>query len=100
MKRIGYMFITLFIVISVVFFLVRLLPGTPFNEEKLNAEQIAQLQAQYGLDDPVPVQYVRYLTGVFQGKLGISFRTICYAWSSSFSIRFCSWAYIGYSSRT
>ena len=54
--------------------LVRLLPGTPFNEEKLNAEQIAQLQAQYGLDDPVPVQYVRYLTGVFQGKLGISFK--------------------------
>ena len=74
MKRIGYMFITLFIVISVVFFLVRLLPGTPFNEEKLNAEQIAQLQAQYGLDDPVPVQYVRYLTGVFQGILGISFK--------------------------
>ena len=74
MKRIGYMFITLFIVISVVLFLVRLLPGTPFNEEKLNAEQIAQLQAQYGLDDPVPVQYVRYLTGVFQGKLGISFK--------------------------
>ena len=74
MKRIGYMFITLFIVISVVFFLVRLLPGTPFNEEKLNAEQIAQLQAQYGLDDPVPVQYVRYLTGVFQGKLCISFK--------------------------
>lgn len=73
-KRIGYMFITLFIVISVVFFLVRLLPGTPFNEQKLNAEQIAQLQAQYGLDDPVPVQYVRYLTGVFQGKLGISFK--------------------------
>ena len=34
MKRISYMFITLFIVISVVFFLVRLLPGTPFNEQK------------------------------------------------------------------
>ena len=39
MKRIGYMFITLFIVISVVFFLVRLLPGTPFNEEKLNINE-------------------------------------------------------------
>lgn len=74
MKRIGYMVITLFVVISIVFFLVRLLPGTPFNEQKLNAEQIAQLQAQYGLDDPVPVQYVRYLTGVLQGKLGISFK--------------------------
>lgn len=74
MKRIMYMFITLFVVISVTFFLVRLLPGTPFNEQKLNAQQIAQLESQYGLDDPVPVQYVRYLTGVFQGKLGTSFK--------------------------
>jgi len=68
------MFITLFIVISVTFFLVRLLPGTPFNEQKLNAQQIAQLEAQYGLDEPVPVQYIKYLTGVFQGKLGTSFK--------------------------
>ena len=68
MKRISYMFITLFIVISIVFFLVRLLPGTPFNEQKLSSEQISQLEAQYGLDDPVPVQYIRYLTGVFQGN--------------------------------
>ncbi len=74
MKRIMYMFITLFIVISVTFFLVRLLPGTPFNEQKLNAQQIAQLEAQYGLDEPVPVQYIKYLTGVFQGKLGTSFK--------------------------
>ncbi|HSQ90245.1 ABC transporter permease [Romboutsia sp.] len=74
LKRIMYMFITLFVVISVTFFLVRLLPGTPFNEQKLNAKQIAQLEAQYGLDDPVPVQYVRYLTGVFQGKFGTSFK--------------------------
>lgn len=74
MKRIMYMFITLFVVISVTFFLVRLLPGTPFNEQKLSSEQIAKLEAQYGLDEPVPVQYVRYLTGVFQGKLGTSFK--------------------------
>ncbi len=74
MKRIGYMFVTLFIVISVTFFLVRLLPGTPFNEQKLSSEQLAQLEAQYGLDQPVPVQYVKYLTGVFQGKLGTSFK--------------------------
>lgn len=74
MQRIMYMIITLFIVISVTFFLVRLLPGTPFNEQKLNAEQIASLQAQYGLDEPVPVQYVRYLTGVLKGELGTSFK--------------------------
>lgn len=74
LKRIAYMFITLFIVISVTFFLVRLLPGSPFNEQKLNPQQIARLEATYGLDDPVPVQYVRYLTGVFKGDLGISFK--------------------------
>ena len=74
MKRIGYMFLTLFIVITITFFLVRLLPGTPFNEQKLSEEQIAQLEAQYGLDDPVAVQYVRYLTGVFRGDLGTSFK--------------------------
>ncbi|MCR8746091.1 ABC transporter permease [Romboutsia lituseburensis] len=74
MKRIMYMFITLFVVISVTFFLVRLLPGTPFNDQKLNAQQIEQLEAQYGLDKPVPVQYIKYLTGVFQGKLGTSFK--------------------------
>lgn len=74
MKRIMYMFITLFVVISVTFFLVRLLPGTPFNDQKLNAQQIEQLEAQYGLDKPVPVQYFKYLTGVFQGKLGTSFK--------------------------
>lgn len=74
LKRIAYMFITLFIVISVTFFLVRLLPGSPFNEQKLNPQQIARLEATYGLDDPVPVQYVRYLTGVFKGDLGTSFK--------------------------
>ncbi|MPM51685.1 Oligopeptide transport system permease protein OppB [bioreactor metagenome] len=74
MKRIMYMFITLFVVISVTFFLVRLLPGTPFNDQKLNAQQIEKLEAQYGLDKPVPVQYLKYLTGVFQGKLGTSFK--------------------------
>lgn len=74
MKRIMYMFITLFVVISVTFFLVRLLPGTPFNDQKLNAEQIAKLEATYGLDQPVPVQYAKYLAGIFQGKLGTSFK--------------------------
>ena len=74
MKRIMYMFITLFIVISVTFFLVRLLPGTPFNEQKLSSEQIAKLESTYGLDEPIPVQYAKYISGVFQGKFGTSFK--------------------------
>ncbi|MDQ0558224.1 ABC transporter permease, partial [Paraclostridium ghonii] len=58
----------------VTFFLVRLLPGSPFNDEKLNAQQVEMINKQYGLDAPVPVQYVRYMTGVFTGDLGRSFK--------------------------
>lgn len=74
LKRLGYMIATLLVVISVTFFLVRLLPGSPFDEQKLNATQIEQLNNTYGLNDPIPVQYVRYMTNVFQGKLGTSFK--------------------------
>ncbi|WP_250674776.1 ABC transporter permease [Paraclostridium ghonii] len=74
LKRLTLMFMTLLIVISVTFFLVRLLPGSPFNDEKLNAQQVEMINKQYGLDAPVPVQYVRYMTGVFTGDLGRSFK--------------------------
>jgi oligopeptide transport system permease protein len=69
-----YMFITLFVVISVTFFLIRLLPGSPFTSEKLTSEQVARIEAQYGLDQPVAVQYVKYLTGVAKGQFGLSFK--------------------------
>ena len=74
LKRLGYMIATLLVVISITFFLVRLLPGSPFDEQKLNATQIELLNEQYGLNDPVPVQFVRYMSDVFQGKLGLSFK--------------------------
>ncbi|MEG0842791.1 MAG: ABC transporter permease [Romboutsia sp.] len=74
LKRLGYMIATLLVVISVTFFLVRLLPGTPFNDQKLNASQIEIMNQKYGLDAPVPVQFIKYMSGVFQGKLGTSFQ--------------------------
>ncbi len=74
LKRLALMFMTLLIVVSVTFFLVRLLPGSPFNDEKLNEQQIEMINKQYGLDAPVPVQYVRYMKGVFTGDLGRSFK--------------------------
>ena len=74
LKRLGYMIATLLVVISITFFLVRLLPGSPFDEQKLNATQIELLNEQYGLNDPIPVQFVRYISDVFQGKLGLSFK--------------------------
>jgi oligopeptide transport system permease protein len=75
LQRVIYMFITLFIVVSVSFFLMKLIPGTPFNNaEKLTHEQLAIMQNKYGLNDPVPVQYVRYLVNMVKGDLGVSFQ--------------------------
>ena len=43
LKRLMYMFIALFIIITITFFLMKLMPGSPFNDAKLNAEQKAIL---------------------------------------------------------
>lgn len=75
LKRIGYMLVTLFIIITVTFFLMKLLPGTPFaNEDQLTAVQIEVLNAKYGLNQPVHVQYWQYLTNVLRGDFGVSFQ--------------------------
>ncbi|HSP21689.1 MAG TPA: ABC transporter permease [Planococcus sp. (in: firmicutes)] len=74
-QRIGYMIITLFIIVTATFFLMQLLPGTPFtNPEKLTAGQMAVLNAKYGLDQPVGIQYLRYIGNLVQGDLGYSFQ--------------------------
>ncbi|EIA20247.1 oligopeptide ABC transporter permease [Listeria fleischmannii 1991] len=75
LKRVFYMLITLFIIASITFFLMKLLPGTPYrNQEKLSDEQIHIMNEKYGLNDPVPVQYFNYMTGLVKGDLGVSFQ--------------------------
>jgi oligopeptide transport system permease protein len=75
LKRIVYMIFTLFIVVSITFFLMKLIPGTPFNSaEKLSPEQLHIVQEKYGLNDPVPVQYVHYIMNMVKGDLGVSFQ--------------------------
>lgn len=74
LKRFCLMIMTLLIVISITFFLVRLLPGSPFNDEKLNSQQIEMINKQYGLDAPIPVQYVKYMKDILRGNLGRSFK--------------------------
>ncbi|WP_342433705.1 oligopeptide ABC transporter permease [Neobacillus sp. FSL H8-0543] len=74
LRRVWYMFITLFIIASASFFLMKMLPGSPLKaDDKLTEEQKAIVLEKYGLNDPVPVQYVKYLGGLAQGDLGISF---------------------------
>ena len=67
------MIVTLFVIISVTFFISKLLPGTPFADDKLTPQIRAQLFETYGLDDPLYVQYAKYMVNVAQGDLGNSF---------------------------
>jgi oligopeptide transport system permease protein len=72
-KRVAYMLVTLFVIASITFFISKMLPGTPFADDKLTPQVRAQLFAKYGLDEPLYVQYVKYIVNVVQGDLGNSF---------------------------
>ncbi|WP_018933343.1 oligopeptide ABC transporter permease [Gracilibacillus lacisalsi] len=76
LQRLVYMFITLFVIATATFFLMQLLPGSPFNElgGKMTEAQEQILLEEYGLNDPVPVQYAKYMLGMVQGDLGVSFQ--------------------------
>lgn len=75
LRRILYMVISLFIIATVTFFLMKVLPGSPLNDtEELSEQQLEMLLEQYGLNEPVPVQYVKYMGGILTGDLGISFQ--------------------------
>jgi oligopeptide transport system permease protein len=65
---------TLFLVIVLAFLLVHAAPGGPFDDERaLPAEIEANIAAAYHLDEPLPMQFLRYLGGVVQGDFGPSY---------------------------
>jgi len=75
LERVFFMAITLWLIATITFFLMQLLPGTPYtNQERLSPETIAMLNQQVGLDKPVIVQYGIYLSNLLQGDFGISFQ--------------------------
>jgi oligopeptide transport system permease protein len=75
LRRIVGLVPTLFVLVSLSFFIIRLAPGGPFDQEQsLPPEVRANLDAAYGLDQPLAVQYARYLAGLAHGDLGPSLR--------------------------
>lgn len=72
LKRIGISLVTVFVLVSVVFFLARLMPGGPFNDPKLSATARENLNAYYGFDKPVLEQYLQYLNNLIHGNFGFS----------------------------
>ena len=74
-KRVFTGLITLFLAITITFFLLHRLPGDPFESEKAIPPQVkANLMVKYGIDKPLGVQYVNYLKNVAKGDLGISMK--------------------------
>jgi oligopeptide transport system permease protein len=75
-KRLVYIALTMWLIATATFFLMKLMPGTPFDEERfirLQPSQQATVMAQYGLDKPLGGQYLQYMGNVLQGDLGTSF---------------------------
>lgn len=66
---------TLFIIITISFFIIRIAPGGPFDTERAVPEQILRnLEAKYHLDEPIIQQYGRYLFDIIRGDLGPSYK--------------------------
>ena len=75
LRRLAGIVPTLLVIVTAAFFVMRLAPGGPFDEEQaLPPEIAANLEAQYGLDQPMLVQYARYVGGLVRGDLGPSFK--------------------------
>ncbi len=72
-RRILISVAILFVILLVLFLLMQLMPGSPFNDAKLTAEQVASLKESYGLDQPVIVQFFRYIGNMLRGDFGVSY---------------------------
>ena len=74
-KRIAMGLVTLWLVITITFFLIHMLPGDPFQSEKAIPPKVKEnLMAKYHLDRPLGEQYVEYLKNIAKGDLGSSMK--------------------------
>lgn len=72
-KRFGMAALTIFLVIAITFFVMHAIPASPFSSEKARSDEtIAALEAKYGFDKPVPVQFLNYLKNILKGDFGLS----------------------------
>lgn len=77
LRRLWQTLLTALVIVTLNFFLFRVLPGDPvrilFKDPRISAEAIAAMQADFGLDRPLLAQYGYYLLNLAQGDMGISF---------------------------
>ena len=76
-KRFVMAILTVFLVVAITFFVMHAIPASPFSSEKAKSDAtIAALEAKYGFDKPVPVQFVNYLKNILHGDFGLSTKWI------------------------
>src|SRR5699024_8987171 len=73
-KRILTGIFSLFVLVTVTFFLVRIIPGSPFQRGGVSEQVVETIEQEYGLNEPIMTQYFSYLGNVVQGDLGISYQ--------------------------
>lgn len=97
LKRIGYMVFTLWVIITLTFFLMNALPGDPINSKAkmLPAQIQANLRAKYLLNKPITYRYIVYLKNLLHGDLGESIVTPGETANSIISTRFPASARLG-----
>ena len=66
--------LSLFVLITVTFFLVRIIPGSPFQRGGVSESVVEAIEQEYGLNEPLFTQYISYIGGVLHGDLGISYQ--------------------------
>ncbi|MEG0051268.1 MAG: ABC transporter permease [Terrisporobacter sp.] len=74
LKRVMMAIFTIFVAATITFFLMKLVPGSPFATEKTNEIAQQALNEKYGLDKPVFEQYKIYLNQLLHGDLGVSYK--------------------------
>ncbi len=71
-RRLVTSVVTVFLVITITFFLMQAVPGGPFFGEDVSPEVSQRLLEKYGYDQPIHLQYVKYMKALFRGDMGIS----------------------------
>ena len=75
LKRLVEAVVVILVIATLTFGLLRLMPGGPFDEEKVLLPEIkANIESKYGLDKSLPEQYFNYMFGLLQGNLGYSYK--------------------------
>lgn len=72
-KRLLISIMTLLVILFVLFLMLSLMPGSPFNDEKLTEAQKVMLYAKYGLDQPFFIRFFKYVINMGKGDLGVSY---------------------------